>query len=92
MNTSSEAVKQLEDALKSAKSAASVIDDLIASHDYQDVAGLTAQAAAALLNATLHFMKNDDESAFTAMEQGEDFIDAVYRIIEGDVEDDEDDD
>ncbi|MCU0497225.1 MAG: hypothetical protein MUF87_07740 [Anaerolineae bacterium] len=87
MNTSAEALKQLEAALTNAKQAAKTIEDLITAHDYQDVAHLTASAAVRLLEATAAFMRSSDEEALGAMESADDYLDEVYGIIEGDLDD-----
>ena len=42
MNTSNEAIRQLEDALMNARQSVKTIDDLIVVHEYQDVASLIA--------------------------------------------------
>src|SRR5690606_32222642 len=66
MNTSAEAVKLLEQALTTTRSAAGTIEDLIAPHDYQDVAMLISQAAAALLESASLLMQSQDEAALEA--------------------------
>lgn len=86
MNTSNEAVKQLEQALTTAQTAQSVIDNLVAPHDYQDVASLVTQAGAALLNAAALLLQKQDENAFEFIEAAEDLLDSVYDIIEGDID------
>lgn len=87
MNTSAEALKQLEAALANAKQAAKTIEDLITAHDYQDVAHLTTNSAVKLLEAATAFMRSSDEEALEAMESADDYLDEVYGIIEGDLED-----
>ena len=89
MNTSSEAVLQLQDALAKTRSASLVIRDLIAEHEYQDVAGLVAQAAAALLESATLLMQNKDEAALNALEQADDLMDSVYAIIDGETDDED---
>jgi hypothetical protein len=89
MNTSTEAVKLLQQALTTTRTAADTIDNLIADHDYQDVAGLVTQAAAALLDAAALLMQSQDEAALAALEHADDFLDAVYDIIEADLDDEE---
>jgi len=88
MNTSSEAANKLEQALKTAHEAKQIIDNLIAAHDYQDVASLVTQAAVALLQAATYLMQSQDESALNLIESAEDLLDSVYDIIEGEVDDD----
>ncbi len=89
MNTSTHALELLQQALKPTREAQQVIGDLIAPHDFEDVALLITQAANALLESASHFMKNEDEAAFTAMEKADDFLDEVYSIIEADLSDEE---
>jgi hypothetical protein len=86
MNTSAEVVTLLQQALDSSRRAAEAIDDLIAVHDYQDVAGLVTLAAGALLEAAALLMQSQDEAALEALENADDLLDAVYDIIEGDLD------
>lgn len=86
MNTSSEAVKRLQEAIKAATSAGDVVENLVAKHDYQDVAKLITQAAAALLESASLLMQDDDESALDSLDHAEDLLDAVYEIIDGEVD------
>ena len=86
MNTSNEAVKRLQEAIKAAKGAGEVVENLVAEHDYQDVAGLITQAAAALLECASLLMQNEDESALDSLDHAEDLLDAVYAIIDGEVD------
>lgn len=88
MNTTSEAVKQLQETLKINRQALSVIDNLIAEHDYQDVASLVTQASIALLETSIALMQSQDESAIEKLESAEDLLDAVWAIIEGEVDED----
>ena len=88
MNTSTEAIKQLQDALDAAQRATDVIDNLLAEHDYQDVASLTAQAAAALLSSAIALMQSQDESAMEFFDITEDLMEAVYNIIDGELDED----
>jgi len=85
MKTSHDAIRQLQESLETAKAAADTIDDLIAVHDYQDVAGLATVAAASLLTAASKFMEKDDEAAFSAIENAEEAIDAIYGIVDEDL-------
>lgn len=87
--TSGEAVNQLVAAAQQAHKAALTIDNLLAAHDYQDVAGIAARAGQALLDAATAFMKNDDESAFRSIDAAEDFLDALYDIVDGELGDEE---
>ncbi|MBL8165030.1 MAG: hypothetical protein JNJ61_23810, partial [Anaerolineae bacterium] len=82
MNTSAEATKQLQQALVSTREAAKIIENLIVAHDYQDVAGLVAQAAAELLETAAALMQSQDEPALTHLEQADDLLDAVWDIID----------
>ena len=86
MNTSTEATKKLQESLKSVKEAKNIIDNLIAPHDYQDVASLVAQASAAMLEAANHFMQKQDEEALAKIEEADDLVEAVYDIIDGDLD------
>jgi tetratricopeptide (TPR) repeat protein len=89
MNTSSEAIRQLQDALANAQQAGAVIDDLIAPHDYQDVASVVVKAAAALLETTTLLMQSKSEEALEALERADDLLDTVYAIIDSEVDEDE---
>lgn len=86
MNTTSEALKLLEQARQATQAATVVIDDLIAPHDYQDVAALVCRAAFELIEATHALMQSQDESAFDALERAEDLLDSVYAIIDGETD------
>jgi uncharacterized membrane-anchored protein YhcB (DUF1043 family) len=88
MNTTAEAIRTLESAQQHAATAAEMIENLIAAHDYQDVALLVAQAATRLLEATMLLMKSDDMGALATLESADDLLDAVYDIIEADLEED----
>jgi hypothetical protein len=87
MNTATEATQQLQQALAKTRAAASVIDDLIVDHEYQDVALLVTHAAAALIDAAALLMQSDDEAALTALESADDLLDAVYEIIDSETDD-----
>ena len=87
MNTSDSAIQQLQQALTAAQQATDTIDNLIAAHDYQDVASLVAQAASTLLEAARLLMESQDEAALDALENADDLIESVYNIIDGDLED-----
>jgi hypothetical protein len=86
MNTSSEAVKRLQEAITAAKSAGDVVENLVAEHEYQDVAGLITQAAAAMLECASLLMQGDDEAALDNLDRAEDLLDEVYGIIDGEVD------
>lgn len=87
MNTSAEAIKQLQQALDLTNSASSTIENLVAEHDYQDVATLVSHAAAQLLETALAFMNSQDESALDTLESAEELIDAIYDIIDAELGD-----
>jgi hypothetical protein len=87
MNTSTQVIQTLEQARSQTNAATAMIHDLIAPHDYQDVAVLVAQAAEALLEAAVRLMQADDEAAFVAMERADDRLEEVYDIIEADLDD-----
>jgi hypothetical protein len=89
MNTTSHASELLGQALHSTRNAEQVINDLIVTHDYQDVALLVTQAAAALLESAGLLMQSQGEAAFDAMEKAEDLLDSVYDIINGELDDDD---
>ncbi|MFN8529266.1 MAG: hypothetical protein U0670_11685 [Anaerolineae bacterium] len=89
MNTSAEAVRLLQEALANARSASQVIQDLIVEHDYQDVAVLVTQAAVSLLESSALLMQSKDEDALDALGHADDFLDAVYEIIDAETEEDE---
>jgi uncharacterized membrane protein YdfJ with MMPL/SSD domain len=89
MNTSAAAVQQLEQALSAARAAGETIHNLIAEHDYQDVAGLITQAAVALLTASTLLMQSQDEAALEALETADDLLDAVYDIIDSELDDEQ---
>lgn len=86
MNTSQEAIKQLQSSISSAQEAADTIENLIAVHDYQDVAGLATLAAASMLEAASKFMEKNDAVAFEALEDAEELVDAIYGIVDEDLD------
>ena len=88
MNTSSEAVKLLNEALEKARAATKVINELIVEHDYQDVAILVSQASEKLLESAALLMQSDDENALNALDQADDLLDSVYTIIDGETDED----
>lgn len=88
MNTSSEASRLLEQALATSRSAVDVINNLIAEHEYQDVASLVTQAASALLESAALLMQKEDEAALDILGKADDLLDAVYDIIDGEVDED----
>jgi hypothetical protein len=88
INTSSEASKRLEQALSTTREAVTVIDNLIAEHEYQDVASLVSQAAAKLLEAASALMQSNDEAGLGALESADDLLDAVWDIIDGETDED----
>ncbi|MBN8620801.1 MAG: hypothetical protein J0L63_17945, partial [Anaerolineae bacterium] len=81
MNTSTEAIRLLEQALHSARAAQTTINDLIVEHDYQDVALLVTQAAVSMLESASLLMQSQDEAALNALDAADDLLDAVYNII-----------
>ena len=89
MNTTTRANELLRQALASSREAEDVINDLIATHDYQDVALLVTQAASALLESAALLMRSEGEEAFDQIEQAEDILDTVYGIIDGELDEDE---
>ena len=87
MNTTSRANELLQQALASAREAEGVVNDLIAAHDYQDVALVVTQAAEALIEAAALLMQSEGDAAFDAIDRAEDLLDTVYSIIEADLDD-----
>lgn len=90
MNTSAEAILRLQNALEHTQAAVRIINDLIVEHEYQDVAELVAKAGASLLQSAMLLMQSKDEAALDAIEQADDLLDAVYAIIDGETDEDED--
>lgn len=89
MNTTSRANDLLKQALASSREAEGVVNDLIAAHDYQDVALLVTHAASALLESAVLLMQSEGEAAFDQIERAEDLLDTVYGIIESELDEDE---
>jgi hypothetical protein len=88
MSTSSDVINSLEQALSSVRTSVRQMDDLIVPNDYQDVASLVANAAASLLQSATYLMQSKDEDAFGALEAADDFLDAVYDIIDSETDED----
>lgn len=88
MNTSTEAIKRLQEALATTQDATNIIDNLLATHNYQDVASLLAKAAQKLIEASTKLMESEDEAALDALDLAEDYIDEFYDILDGDLADD----
>lgn len=88
MHTSSEAIQLLQEALAKTRAATQVINNLVIEHEYQDVAVLVAQAGAALMEAAVLLLESNDEAALDALEQADDMLDSVYKIIDGEVDED----
>ena len=86
--TSGEAAKRLEQARTTTTEAVSIIDNLIAEHEYQDVASLVTQAASKLLEAAAALMQSNDAAGLEALESADDLLDAVYDIIDGETDED----
>ena len=86
MNTSTEAIHRLENARQAVLSAQDVLENLIAAHDYQDVAVLLTRSAATLLESITLLMQMKDEDALNTLDNAEDLLDAVWEIIEGEIE------
>ncbi|MCA9902804.1 MAG: hypothetical protein KC547_03015 [Anaerolineae bacterium] len=87
MNTSTEAIKTLETAQRHTTEAVNIIDNLLVAHDYQDVASLVGKAAVRLLEAANWLMQSQDTEALAALESADDLLDAVYDIIDADLDD-----
>jgi predicted membrane chloride channel (bestrophin family) len=88
MNTSSQAIQLLQEAHAKAQAAVDVIHNLIAAHDYQDVAELVAKASAALLESTIYLMQAKDEAGLDAIEAADEYLDEVYAIIDAETDED----
>ncbi|MBL8154918.1 MAG: hypothetical protein JNM70_12105 [Anaerolineae bacterium] len=88
MNTSAEASRLIEQALATTRESARVIQNLVAAHDYQDVAALVTQAAAALLQSASQLMQMQDEAALASLADADDLLDAVYDIIDAETDED----
>lgn len=86
MKTSADVIKQLQEAIETTQAAHSTLNDLIAVHDYQDVAGLVIQSSEALLHATIAFLQSDDQTAVDLVESAEDLLEDMYNIIDGDLD------
>lgn len=86
MQTSSAAIALLEQAQKTSKDAAQVIENLIAQHDYQDVALIITHAAAELLETAKLLMYSQDVAAFESLERAEDLLDSFYDIVDGEID------
>jgi hypothetical protein len=88
MNTSAEASRLIEQALATTRESTHVIQNLVAAHDYQDVASLITQAAAALLQSASHLMQMQDEAALASLADADDLLDAIYDIIDAETDED----
>ncbi len=88
MRTSTEVVQMLQEALARTKSATQALNDLAIEHEYQDVAALVIQASAALLEAASLLLESHDEDALDALETADDLLDEVYKIIDGETDED----
>jgi len=86
MQTSSAAIALIEQAQHTTKDAAQVIANLIAEHDYQDVALIITQAAAELLETAKLLMQSQDVTAFESLERAEDLLDSFYDIVDGEID------
>jgi len=86
MNTSSEVVKQLQETIEKLQTAQNTLENLIAVHDYQDVAALVIQASEALLHAGIALMQSEDNNALDLVETAEDLLEEMYKIIDGDLD------
>src|SRR4051812_8180056 len=89
MNTSAQAIQLLQTALTNTQSATAVIENLVVEHEYQDVTSLITQASAALLETAILLMQSKDDPALQKLEQAEDMLDMVYKIIDGETDDDD---
>ena len=85
----SDAVRRLHQANDGVRTAISKIDEHVGESDYNDMASLIANAASALIQATVHLLEERDEAAFDMLEQADDFLDSAMDIV--DVEDEDED-
>lgn len=88
MNTSTQAIQLLQDALAKTQAAADVIHNLIAAHDYQDVAELVTKASTSLIESAIFLMQLKDEAGLDALENADDLLDEVYAIIDAETDED----
>jgi hypothetical protein len=88
MHTSTEAIQLLQEAITKTQAANNVMTNLAIEHDYQDVAILVAQAGAALIECAALLMDKRDEDALESLDQAEDLLDEVYKIIDGETDED----
>lgn len=88
MNTSAEASRLIDQALATTRESTRVIQNLMVAHDYQDVAALVTQAAAALLQSASQLMQMQDEAALASLADADDLLDAVYDIIDAETDED----
>lgn len=88
MSTSAEATRLIDQALATTRESTRVIQNLVAAHDYQDVAALVTQAAAALLQSASQLMQMQDEAALASLADADDLLDAVYDIIDAETDED----
>lgn len=88
MNTSAEAARLIDQALATTRESTRVIQNLVAAHDYQDIAALVTQAAAALLQSASQLMQMQDEAALASLADADDLLDAVYDIIDAETDED----
>ncbi len=88
VNTSSEAIKRLEQVSAQTREITQIINNLMVEHEYQDVASLVTQAANQLLNAATALLRSQDEAALEALESADDLLDSVYDIIDAETDED----
>ncbi|MGB7341067.1 MAG: hypothetical protein WBC91_19380 [Phototrophicaceae bacterium] len=86
MKTSADVIKQLQEAVEKSQAAQQTLENLIAVHDYQDVAALVMQSSEALLHATIAFLQSDDKTALDLVESAEDLLEDMYNVIDGDLD------
>lgn len=86
MNTSAMVIEKLQNAHQNAVQAMEITDNLFVEHEYQDVALLVTRAAAVLLEAATHLMESDDQAALGALEDAEELMDAVFQIIDSELD------
>lgn len=87
MNTSAEALRLLGDALAKTEAATAIVDDLLAPHDYQDVAMLVVRASALMLQSAMRLLESNPDAALAALEGADDLLDAVYDVIDSETDD-----
>jgi hypothetical protein len=80
--TINDAIRKLQQANESVRSAITKIDEHVEESDYNDMAALVSNAASSLLKAAVHLLEERDEAAFDMLEQADDFLDAAMDVVD----------